>query len=144
MNSSSARNAPAGSGPAARVLGVDVGNKRVGVAKADPLRMFAQPVGTFDPNTALERIRLIHESDGVETVVVGWPLTEKGSEGPATRMVNTYVRRIRKAVPGVHIVRLDERYTSEEARDRLRTSRSGVPVDTIAAGIILQEYLDRN
>lgn len=138
------RDSPPGTGAAGRVIGVDVGTKRVGLAKADLLRMFAQPVGTFAPDRALEEIRAIADLDGIDTVVVGWPLSEDGREGGATRMVNIYVRRIRKAVGKVHVVRLDERYTSEEARQRIRATRSRAQLDTIAAGIILQEYLDQD
>ena len=125
-----------------RVLGVDVGTQSVGLAISDPLRLFAQPVGAYPPNGAIEELRQLAEREGIELAVVGWPLTEEGGEGPATRMVNVFVRRIRKAIRGVRIVRLDEGYSSEEARDRLEGATSKGRIDTLAAGIILQEYLD--
>lgn len=123
-------------------MGVDVGTKKVGLAKSDPLRLFAQPVGTYDDREALQRLEQLASEEGIALAVVGWPLTEEGREGKATRMVNIYIRRMRKVVPGLKVVRQDERYTSEEARSRLAESGSRGRVDTLAAGIILQEYLD--
>ncbi len=76
---------------------------------------------------------------------MGWPLMEDGSEGEATRRVDAYISRLSKMLRGVKFVRWDERYTSEEAKDRLRGRlRRGDKgrVDMAAAGIILQEYLD--
>ena len=61
--------------PRARLVGVDHGAKRVGLAVADPLRLFAQPLGTFGPAEAVDRLRTLHADEGIETVVVGWPLT---------------------------------------------------------------------
>ena len=121
---------------------MDVGTRRVGLAIADPLRIFAQPVGTYAPDEALRVLRRIDKDDGLALAVVGWPLTEDGQEGEATQMVNGYIRRIRKAVRSIRIHRQDERYTSEEAKARLEGRVTKGRVDTMAAGIILQEYLD--
>lgn len=132
-----------------RILGVDYGRKRVGLALADPLRMFAAPYGTFDPDRALAVMRSLNDSSGLETIVIGWPLSAEGAEGPATSAVRKYANRIAKAFPGVDLVQWDERYTSIEARELLH--RSGVPrrrraekkrIDAAAAAVILQQYLD--
>jgi putative Holliday junction resolvase len=106
--------------------------------------MFAQPVGTFDQDGAVAKIRSIHETEGIRTVVIGWPLSEDGTENESTRRVDRFVRRIRNALRKVEVVRWDERYTTEEARDRLRGRGSSGEgrLDTAAAGIILQEFLD--
>lgn len=132
-----------------RVLSVDVGTKRVGIAKADPLQMFAQVHGTYGPDEALDELEALAERDGIETLVVGWPLTEEGEEGTATEMVEDYIDRITDRLPDVPIVKNDERLTSEMAKDALR--RAGVKqpgrydkgrVDAAAAALILQNYLD--
>jgi putative holliday junction resolvase len=128
-----------------RVVAVDYGTKRVGVALADPLRLFAQPFGTFSQQEAVERLRHLHATDGVAVVVIGWPLTEEGAEGAATARVQQYANRLRNALPGVEIVKWDERYTSELARRQLKEAgrrRAPGRLDAAAAGIILQEYLD--
>ena len=133
----------------ARIVAVDYGTKRVGVALADPLCLFAQPYGTFSQDEAVARLRTLHAEQGLAVVVVGWPLTEAGEEGTATQRVQQYINRLRKALPGVALVKWDERYTSELAKERLkevggrqkRRADKG-RVDAAAAGIILEEYLD--
>lgn len=132
-----------------RVIGIDFGTKRVGLAIADPLKIFAQPYGTFDPDTALAKLQDINASEGVGTVVVGWPLLPDGSEGDSTRRVSEFMSRISKRLPDARIIRWDERFTSYEARElisrgekpSMKTSGRG-RIDAAAAGIILQEFLD--
>ena len=124
---------------------------RVGLALADPLGLTAQPHGTYPPDAALEELQRIQTSDGLETVVIGWPLTEAGKEEEAVERVREYVNRINKALPDVKVVQWDERYTSElakrkiaEAGPRKGTRHKKGRVDAAAAAIILQEYLDSN
>lgn len=126
-----------------------MGTKRVGIAVADPLGMFAQAEGTYSPDEALDALRRLAEDDGIDCVVVGWPITEEGEEGDATEMVESYIEELRELLVNVEIVRRDERFTSEIAKDLLR--RAGVKqpgrfdkgrVDAAAAAVILQSYLD--
>lgn len=135
--------------PGARVVGVDVGTKRVGLALADPLRTFAQAHGTFAPDEALDELARLQRDAGIDTLVVGWPLTEAGKKGEATELVDAYVERIEERLETITVVRRDERFTSEMAKDALR--RAGVKqpgrydkgrVDAAAAALILQDYLD--
>ena len=130
-----------------RIVAVDYGTKRVGVALADPLRLFAQPYGAFSQDEAVARLQRLHAEEGLAVVVVGWPLTEAGEEGAATQRVQQYINRLRKVLPGVDLVKWDERYTSELAKERFkeagpRPKADKGRVDAAAAGIILQEYLD--
>ncbi len=132
-----------------RAVGVDVGTKRVGVAVADPLQLFAKPHGTFSPEEALETLRSLDAKEGIDVIVVGWPLTEKGEEGDAVEMVEDYVERIGDALAAVEVVRRDERFTSEIAKDLLRDAGVKQPgrydkgrVDAAAAAVILQDYLN--
>lgn len=132
----------------ARIVGLDVGTKRVGLAVADPLRLFAQAEGTYTPEEVLEALQELEADEGIDVVVVGWPLTEEGEEGEATEMVEAFVERVVDCVD-VSVVRQDERFTSEMAKDLLR--RAGVQqpgrydkgrVDAAAAAVILQDYLN--
>ncbi len=132
-----------------RAVGVDFGSKRVGLSVADPFWMFAQPLGTFPPNDAIERLRTLHNDSGIDVFVVGWPLLEDGSAGNAIKRVAEYIRRLKKIAPGAEIVRWDERYSTQRAKDMIK--RTGNPslrktgrgrIDTAAAGLLLQEYLD--
>jgi putative holliday junction resolvase len=135
--------------PRPRIAAVDYGTRRVGVAVSDPLRLFAQPHGTFDADGALAALQRLHETDGLAVVVVGWPLEEDGTEGLAVRRVVPFRNRLRKAFPGAEVVEWDERYSSQQATAAIRASGAGRKarrekgrVDRAAAAVILQEYLD--
>jgi putative Holliday junction resolvase len=132
-----------------RVVGIDFGTKRVGLAVSDPLRLFAQPVGTFSPDDAVRQLTRLETEFGIDALVVGWPLEEDGEEGIAAERVQRYINRIVKKLPDARIVKWDERYSTERAKDQLKmgsrpslrkTGRSRI--DTAVAGILLQEYLD--
>ncbi len=128
-----------------RIVSIDYGTRRVGLSMADPLHLFAQPLETCTPKSSIEKLMFLHRKDPIGVIVIGWPLNEDGTEGEATRRVDRYIRRLQSRLPGVAIIRWDERYTSEEAKSRLacwpgRKGRN--QVDQVAACIILQEYLD--
>jgi putative Holliday junction resolvase len=132
-----------------RIVGVDYGTKRVGLALADPLRTFAQAHGAFTPDAAIEELERIRDEDDIEVIVVGWPLTLAGEEGDATEQVQQYIDRLQAKLPDARVVRRDERYTSEMAKDALREAGVRQPgrndkgrVDAAAAALILQDYLD--
>ena len=135
--------------PQPRIVGIDYGTRRTGLAVTDPLRLFARAHGTFSPDEALEELRRLHAADGVERIILGWPLMPDGTEGASAERVALYERRIRKVLPNVPVVRWDERNTSIEARELM--IEAGVPkkrrrekgrVDSAAAAVILQSYLD--
>lgn len=135
--------------PSPRIVGVDYGKRRVGLAVADPLRLFAQPYGTHSPDEAVAALRKLYEEEGIEVIVVGWPLTPEGEEGAATEFVQVFINRLCNALRGVEIVKWDERFTSQRARQaileagaRRKARRDKARVDAAAAAIILQEYLD--
>lgn len=132
-----------------RIVAVDPGNRRVGLAVSDPLKLFAQTLGTFSPDEAVERLRRLHAEDGIARLLVGWPLTLDGEEGEAVERVRPYFNRLRNAFPGVPVEPWDERFSSQRAAELL--VRSGVRrkaraekgrLDQAAAAILLQEYLD--
>ena len=132
----------------ARMVGIDFGTKRVGIALADPLGLLAQPHGTFSQRGAVEELQRIHRREGLAVIVMGWPLTEVGEEGPSTERVQEYINRLHNAMPDVDIVKWDERYTSELAREHLKKTgrvlsrENKGQIDAAAATIILQEYLN--
>jgi putative Holliday junction resolvase len=131
-----------------RILGIDVGVKRIGLAQSDPTRTFASPVGTFAENELLGKLKA--DCNTIDHVVVGWPLSMRGHECASTDMVQAFVGRLKKAVPGIKIELLDERFTSVIAAQSIRETvvskkkrqQKGL-VDTVAAAILLQSYLDR-
>lgn len=129
-----------------RIVGIDVGRRRVGLALADPLGLFARPHGVYAPEAARAELARLHAAEGLKLLVVGWPLGAEGEEGEATRMVNAFLKKLPPALRALDVARWDEGYTTEEARSRVggRGKHGARPlVDAEAAGIILQEYLDR-
>ncbi len=132
-----------------RLVAVDPGTRRVGIAVADPLRLFAQSRGTCDPEGAVKELRALHREDGIEVLVVGWPLTPGGEEGAAVERVRPFLNRLRNALPDVEVVTWDERYSSQRAAAALvaagvgkKARRQKGRLDRAAAAVILQEYLD--
>ena len=132
-----------------RILAVDVGGKRYGLAQSDPFQLFATPVGTFDENGVIDRITDIRKSDHVSTLVVGWPLNMDGREGEATARADAFIRTCNGRFPDLLCVRVDERLTSVMAQRTIlesgvnskRRQDKGL-VDTVAAAHLLQSYLD--
>lgn len=133
----------------ARLIGIDVGTKWVGLARTDLLRMVANPIGTYPPEQAIEKLKDLVETETVEKLVIGWPLTPDGGEGRAIKMVERFITRLRLVLPEIEIAKMDERYTSKEAVAAM--VESGVPkmkrrdsdrVNQAAAAIILQKYLE--
>ncbi len=133
----------------ARLIGIDVGTKRIGLAQTDLLQTIASPVGTFSPDDVLSKIKQIMKEYPVEKIIIGWPLTTDGLEGSATKMVNRFIAKLTKHFPEIPIEKVDERYTSNKAKSMM--VEIGIPknkrrqkerVDRIAAAIILQNYLD--
>lgn len=133
-----------------RLLGVDVGSKRVGLARTDLLRTIANPIGTFSPDDSFEEIRrqVLHEGP-VSGIVVGWPLTPQGEPTNATGLVIDYIEELKKQYKKIEIFRMDERYSSREALKLM--VQSGVPkmkrqkkgrLDKAAAALILQQFLE--
>jgi len=134
-----------------RLVGIDVGTKRVGVARTDLLRTVANPVGTFPPDEVLNVIAGFQDSHPVVGFVVGWPLTTSGEKGKATEMVEDFIKKLEKRFPGISIHRVDERYSSQEAMNTLinagvsqkRRGKKG-RVDQTAAALLLQHFLESN
>ncbi len=138
-----------------RVLGIDLGERRVGLAVSDRSRTLSRPLLTLTvngSNDAVNRVvreiaRLAAEEDGLEAIVVGKPTRLDGSPNAQTSRVASFVAAlgVRTALP---IAYEDERLTSREAESRLAVGerdwrRRKAEIDAVAAAIILQEYLDR-
>ena len=138
-----------------RIVGLDVGERRIGVAISDATRTLARPVGVLQSRSletdgmavAVDEItRLAAEEDGVSSIVVGLPRRLDGSDSDMTPRVRTFAEQLgqRTQLP---VVLQDERLTSREAESRLaltdkdwRTRKSRL--DAAAAAIILQDYLE--
>lgn len=135
-----------------RLIGVDVGGKRVGLARSDPFNSFASTIGTYSPGESFEEIgRQFKTAGPISGFVIGWPLTPQGGRTHATGLVEKYIKKLRKKFPGAEIHMIDERFSSRDARRIL--VESGVPkkkrskkgrVDEAAAAYLLQQFLESN
>ena len=131
-----------------RILGVDVGSVRVGVALSDPLGITAQPLEVIDRRRQdlFDRLTaLVHEHE-VQRVVVGLPLQLDGQTGQAARAVHEFVAELTKRVDAP-IDLWDERLSTAEAERAMisggaRRAERKKKIDSVAAALILQAYLD--
>jgi putative Holliday junction resolvase len=132
-----------------RIIGIDYGRKRIGIAYSDPLRLTAQPLTTLvlkSPQEAAERVRAVLVEHDVELVIIGLPMSlNGGSGGQMATEVRLFARRIEEY--GYRVQLEDERFTSSQARDAMRSGGKSEKqmrgkLDTIAAQLILQDYLN--
>lgn len=132
-----------------RILALDHGTKRIGIAISDELKMIAQPIEFVpaEPFTAfLVRLKELLGEKEVELIVVGMPRNMNGSYGPAALKVDEFVAALKAAVT-VPVKTWDERLTSAQANRFLieanvRRAQRKEKVDKTAAAILLQSYLD--
>lgn len=123
-----------------KVLSIDYGERRVGLAVGDTELKIAVPKGVIKNDERLpDRIRSIVDESKVKRIIVGLPLTPSGREGQRARQVRDFVERLREFLPGMEIILWDERYTTQEALRRVGRRREDL--DAVAAQIILEEYL---
>jgi len=132
-----------------RLIGIDYGTKRVGLALSDPLHMTAHPYDTVPPGALVDTLHELADAKGLAGIVIGWPLTPGGTPGAMTERVQACIDAIEEALPTVPITRRDERNTSELAQQALSEAGVHQPgrydkgrVDAAAAALILQDYLD--
>ena len=131
-----------------RLLGVDIGEARIGLALSDPTGMLCTPLMTLDakgPPDDQQRIAEIATKHGAEGIVVGLPVNMDGSYGPTARRAQAFCRTLR-TLTDTPVMMYDERLTSHEAEARLRAagvqpSREKGRVDSAAAALILESYL---
>ena len=136
-----------------RVLAIDVGQRRLGLAISDRIGMLARPLTTLGvtPADAVDRVaheiaRLASEEDGLSEIVVGLPVSLDGSPNQQTARVSAFVDALRTRT-SIPIVTGDERLTSREAESRLAVRerdwrKRKERIDATAAAIILQDHLD--
>lgn len=131
-----------------RILALDVGKRRIGVAVSDPLRILAKPHSTLDRNRqAPGKISAIVKEKEVDLVLVGLPLHLNGTEGEQALDVRGFAEKLAPALPGIQIRFVDERLTTVEAQERLYDRRGSWRknkdrIDAFAAASLLERYLN--
>jgi putative pre-16S rRNA nuclease len=133
-----------------RILALDYGRKRIGLAVSDELRLTAQPLKTLARKNRAEDVRRLREicrEQGVARIIVGHPVHMTGEAGPMAEEAARFAARLKKEL-GIEVELLDERLTSWEAEQTVAGTRSPrgrdrAVLDDVAAAILLREYLDR-
>ncbi|MBO9620995.1 MAG: Holliday junction resolvase RuvX [Niabella sp.] len=135
----------------ARILAIDYGLKRTGIAVTDPLQIIATGLTTIPSQELIPFLKKYIAEEPVEKIIMGEPKNWDDSDTHGTPLVKKAVKEIKKHFPAMPLELVDERYTSKMAKDAMlemglkkMQRRNKALVDEIAATIILQEYLGRN
>lgn len=131
-----------------RIIGIDYGRKRTGIAVTDPLKIVAGNLATVPTHTLLQFIKDYIAREEVERIVVGQPSQLNGQPSESMQYITPFVNRLKKELPDVPVVMYDERFTSTIAHQAMidggmkkSDRRDKSRVDAIAATIILNDYL---
>ena len=132
----------------ARILALDVGGKRTGIAVTDPLQIIASGLTTIEASQLIPFLNDYLQREPVERFVIGWPTNWDDSPTHGTPIVERAIVALQKNFPDIPVYKMDERYTSKMAKDAMlemglkkKVRRDKKIVDEIAATILLQEYL---
>ncbi|MBK9283645.1 MAG: Holliday junction resolvase RuvX [Sphingobacteriaceae bacterium] len=131
-----------------RILAIDYGSKRVGLAVSDPLRLIAGGLTTIHSKDVVEYLSAYFLKEQVDVIVVGEPKTLMNKKSDSARFIDPFVRHLEKKFPDKKIVRYDERFTSAIAQQTMlmggvkkKDRQVKESVDLISAIIILQDYM---
>lgn len=131
-----------------RIMGIDYGRKRTGVAVTDPLQIIAGNLATVPTHTLMQYIKDYVASESVDRIVIGQPSQLNGEPSESMKYITPFVNRLRKELPDMPVVMYDERFTSTIAHQAMidggmkkSDRRDKSRVDAIAATIILNDYL---
>ena len=132
-----------------RILAIDYGTKRVGLASTDPLQIIASPLETVAANELLSWLKEYFSKEVVDVVVIGMPKTLNNQDTDATQPVRSFVKKFKNHFPGKQLVLHDERFTSGmalqamiQAGSKKKDRRVKGNIDKVSAAIILQSYLE--
>jgi putative holliday junction resolvase len=132
----------------ARILAIDYGGKRTGIAVTDPLQIIATGLQTIESAELIPFLKKYFAAELVELLIIGLPVNWDESDTHATPLVKAAIKKIQKEFPNMPLKTVDERYTSKMAKNAMlqmglkkKDRRDKKLVDEIAATIMLQEYL---
>jgi len=133
-----------------RILAIDYGRKRVGIAVTDPLQMIANGLTTVNTKDIWEFLADYFKKETVDCIAIGYPKQMNNQASDSVRYINPFLGRFRKLYPEMDIRLVDERFTSKiafqtmiDAGLKKKARQNKELVDTISATIILQSYLEQ-
>lgn len=107
-----------------RILALDIGTKRIGVAVSDPLGITAKPLDYIkNDDNVFQNIKSLIESQNVSTVVIGLPITLKGLQGQQVEYTKEFAEKLKHYIPHINIVFIDERFTTSLAEKHLSQTK---------------------
>jgi len=134
-----------------KILALDYGLKRTGLAETDDLQIIASPLATVETSRIWNFLNNYLANNQVQTLVVGEPLRKDGTLNPLENHIRSFIRQFQKKYPHINVVRQDERYTSELAFQAMiqgglgrKKRRNKAMVDKVSATLILQDYLSQH
>ena len=132
----------------ARILAIDYGGKRTGIAVTDPMQLIATGLTTIPSKELVNFLKKYFQQEEVELIIIGLPVNWDESDTHGTPLVKAAIQKLQKEFPAMPVKTVDERYTSKMAKNAMlemglkkKDRRDKKLVDEIAATIILQEYL---
>ncbi len=132
-----------------RIIGIDYGKKRVGLAVTDPLQIFASPLKTVIPQEFDNFISDYLKSEEIDAFVVGYPVQMNNKPSESVKYIDPFIRKLRSRFPEKKVHLVDERFTSQiafrtmiEGGVKKKERQDKSMVDRISASIILQSWLD--
>ncbi len=135
-----------------RILAIDFGKKRSGIAVTDTSGIIAQPLTCVDTSQLLDFLADYTQKEEVKTIVIGYPRQPNGEDSDSMRYIRPFVGRLKKALPNIEVEYFDERYTTKIAFQSMldaglskkkRDNKNGL-VDKVSASLILQDYLEQH
>ena len=133
-----------------RIIGIDYGKKRTGIAMSDPLMLFASPVETVQTTNIIDYLKKLGQQESIVRFVVGYPMNMDNNPSEAAADVDVFLKQLHKAFPDIPVSLEDERFTSVLAHRSLidggvkkMARRDKAAVDKVSAALILQTFMDR-
>ncbi|MBK8329139.1 MAG: Holliday junction resolvase RuvX [Bacteroidetes bacterium] len=132
----------------ARILAIDYGKKRTGIAVSDPLQIIANGLTTVETKELIVFLKKYFEQEVVETVIIGLPKSLKNEATDATPLVMQFMKLFKNSFPDMPLIPIDERYTSKMAFQTMidaglgkKARQNKALIDEISATILLQGYM---
>jgi putative holliday junction resolvase len=132
-----------------RIIALDYGQKRIGIAVTDELQLIANGLTTVNPNEIMSYLKKYIASEIVSCIVVGKPMQMNNTESESEKFITPFLKSLSKQFPDIPVVRIDERFTSKMAFQTMidsgiskKSRQNKKLIDTISATIILQTYME--
>lgn len=132
-----------------RILAIDYGAKRSGLAWTDPMQIIATGVGAFDTEELMPKLAEIISREDIEAIVVGYPVQADGTDTDSTPLVREFLEALDKQYPEMPIYPWDEEFTSKRAQEAMLMSgvkkkkrRDKYLINEVSAVIILQDFME--